>query len=312
MYNLGIIGAGIIVNEHLNAVKKTNLFNVVAVCDIDESKAKESAEKCNCPYYTNYKQIDTQLDAVLLNLPHFLHCEVTCYFLEKGIHVLVEKPMANTVEECDKMIETAKKSGAKLAVGHLQRFSGPNMAIKQIYDEGTYGKLAMTIDNNNTFYFPETRPRWFLSKEKSGGGISRNYGAHSLDKLFYIIGNDVEEFLSFYGNIHNDFDVDGHAQFLLRFKNGVSSTINLCGYHGYHTNHTLFHFTDATFRATAGWKLEIAQDGRFEEYPFPNDKNAFELQFIEFAKFIAGKDANIATGEYSRKIIELLERGNVK
>ncbi len=312
MYNLGIIGTGIIVGPHINALKKTSLFKVAAVCDIDEEKAKEAAEKCDCPYYTDYKQIDAPLDAVLLNLPHFLHCEVTCYFLEKGIHVLVEKPMANTVEECDKMIAAANKSGARLAVGHIQRFSGPLMTIKKIYEEGTFGKLAMTIDHNNTFYFPETRPRWFLSKEKSGGGISRNYGAHSLDKLFYIIGDEIDEFYPILGNIHNDFDVDGHAQFLLRFKNGISSSINFCGYHGFYTNHTIFHFTEATFKATGSKKLEIAKDGKFEEYPFPNDQTPFERQFIEFAKYIEGKDANIATGEYSKKIIELLERGQLK
>lgn len=308
MYRLGIIGTGIIVDSHIDALKKTNLFQVVAVCDIDKEKSEKKAKECNCAAYTDYQKIDTPLDAVLLNLPHFLHCEVTCYFLKRGVHVLVEKPMANTVAECDAMIAASEESGAKLAVGHLQRFFTPNMEIKKIYDAGTFGRLSMTVENNNTFYFPDSRPRWFLDKQKSGGGISRNYGAHALDKLMYIVDDDIVRFHSIFGNTENNFDVDGHAQFLLRFRNGVSSTINLCGYHGYYVNQTIYHFTEATFRTVSNWKMEIAKDGAFEEYPLSDTQSAFERQFIEFAKFIDGKPSNIATGEYSRRIIELLEQ----
>lgn len=308
MYKIGLIGTGIIVPVHINAIEKTNLFQIAAVCDVDEEKAKATALKCGCDYYTDYKKIDKSLDAVILNLPHFLHCEVTCYFLEKGVHVLVEKPMANTVAECEKMIETAKKSNKLLAVGHTQRFSPPNMMIKKFYDEGTYGKLAMTNDRNHTFYFPDTRPRWFLSKEKSGGGIGRNYGAHSLDKLFYIINDEIAEMHANCGNILNDFDVEGHAHIYLKFKNGISSTIILGGYHGFNINDTTFYFADAALKASSSHKLEIAQNGKFEEYPLDIEYTGFERQIIEFAKYIDGKESEIATGEYGKKIIETLER----
>lgn len=131
------------------------------------------------PYFTDYRDIvkETEAEAVILNLPHFLQCEVTEFFLDSGLHVLVEKPMANTVAECDRMIAAAKRSGKKLALGHLQRFVASNRRVKEIYESGELGKFCMFHEFRSTDYFVPTRPRWFLDKKLAGGGIVMNYGA---------------------------------------------------------------------------------------------------------------------------------------
>ena len=125
MNKIAVIGTGIIGLSHLEAIVATDVFELCAVCDINEEKAKECAEKYQVPYFTDYKEIPekTDADAVIINLPHFLHCECSIFFLEKGLHVLVEKPMANSAEECDRMIAAAKKSGKALLVGHVQRYN---------------------------------------------------------------------------------------------------------------------------------------------------------------------------------------------
>ena len=121
MFKLGMIGTGIIARTYFDALKAVDDFKLAAVAEINEEVAKSVSEEQGVPCYLDYKEMceKEELDAVVINLPHFLHCEATVFCLEHGIHVLCEKPMANTVEECEKMIEAEKKSGKKLAIAIL-------------------------------------------------------------------------------------------------------------------------------------------------------------------------------------------------
>lgn len=105
MLKIAVIGTGIIGRSHLKAIEQSECCTLCAVCDINEEAAAALASEYGVPYFTNYKDIaDTEADAVIINLPHWLHCEVSEFFLNKGLHVLVEKPMSNTTEECDRMV----------------------------------------------------------------------------------------------------------------------------------------------------------------------------------------------------------------
>ena len=99
--------------------------------------------------------------------------------------------MAMTAAECDNMIAAAEKNGVKLAVGHVQRYFAAYGEVKKLVENGHYGKLCMITDVRNTNYL-QNRPKWFLTKNLSGGGIVMNFGAHSLDKIMYVCGQQVE------------------------------------------------------------------------------------------------------------------------
>ena len=128
MIKIAVVGTGIIGLDHLKAIRKSDKLELVAICDINEEKVSALAEEYGVPYFLDYKEIPkkTDAEAVILNLPHGLHCESTVFFLEAGLHVLLEKPMANTVAECDTMMAAEKRSGKKLAIGHIQRFLKAN------------------------------------------------------------------------------------------------------------------------------------------------------------------------------------------
>jgi len=98
--------------------------------------------------------------------------------------VLVEKPMANTTAECDRMLAAAARSGRKLAVGHLQRFFPANRAVRELVTSEKLGRFCMFSERRTIDYFSADRPLWFLDRRTAGGGIVMNYGAHVLDKLF--------------------------------------------------------------------------------------------------------------------------------
>ena len=132
MLKIAIVGTGIIGLSHIDAIKQIKECELVCLCDVKEEVVKPLAEENNVPYVLDYKEIPGKIDcdAVILNLPHGLHCESTVFFLDNGINVFIEKPMANTTEECEIMIEAAKRNGK----------SSP---LKERYDSGELGKFCM-------------------------------------------------------------------------------------------------------------------------------------------------------------------------
>jgi len=304
---IAVVGTGIIGASHLDAIAKSEECILCAVCDINEESAAKYAQKYGVPYFTDYRDLvtGTTADAVILNLPHFLHCEVTEFFLDHGMHVLVEKPMANTVEECDRMIVAAERSGKRLAVGHHQRFVPANRRVKEIYESGEMGKLCMVQETRTIDYFIPKRPKWFLDKRMAGGGIVMNYGAHALDKLFSITGYDKAEVTAVVDNMKNDAQVEGHAQILLKFEDGLSAAITFSGYTstGYETT---YYFTEGAARVSGGSALSLYADGKWEKQEIAGQ--SMEIQLAEFCKLVRGEESDIATPEYSRQIIATIRQ----
>lgn len=310
MLNIAVVGTGIIGLTHLKAIAQSQACSLCALCDVNEEVVKELAKEKDVPYFTDYKEIpgSVEVDAVILNLPHYLHCEATVFFLEHGIHVFVEKPMANTVDECDRMIAAAEKSGKKLAVGHVQRYFPFNQLVKKMYESGELGELCMYNEVRTVNYFAESRPRWFLSKEKAGGGIVMNYGAHALDKLFSIVGPQDIFTCSSVDNIKTADDIEGHAQFLAKFNDGLSASVTFSGY-GLSTYDSSYFFTNGVVRVCWEGNFLYTPDGKkitLDSSEFPQD--GMLLQIEEFCKYINGEPSMVPDGAYGRAVIKAIEQ----
>lgn len=308
MKKIVVVGTGIIGLDHIKAIENSDKFELAALCDLNEGVVSQLAEKYNVPYFLDYHDIpsNVEADAVILNLPHFLHCESTVFFLEHGYNVLVEKPMANTVAECDKMIEAANRSGKKLAVGHVQRFFNANRKVKELVDSEELGKLCMFTEVRTTDYFKPTRPRWFLNKKTAGGGIVMNYGAHALDKLFYITEKNAAQVSASCGNIKNEFDIEGHAQFLLQFDGSLSASITFSAY-SLSDYDSVYYFTNGALKVTDSRLLSYTTDGEWHSIDVEEDGMHMERQLEEFYKYLSGEHADIADAEYGRAVISVIE-----
>jgi predicted dehydrogenase len=128
-----VIGVGSLGQHHArNYAELANegIGEFVGVCDVSEENARGVAEKNNCNYFTDWRELLDKVTAVSIVTPTETHCEIACAFLEKGVNVLVEKPIALTLEEADQMIVAAEKTGAKLMVGHLERFNPAMVALR--------------------------------------------------------------------------------------------------------------------------------------------------------------------------------------
>ncbi len=310
MKRFGIVGAGIIAAEHKKALMKRSDCIIAAVCDVIREKAEVIAEGTQARVYTDYHVMceEVKPDAVIINLPHFLHCEATVYFLEKKTAVLVEKPMANTVSECDRMIAASEKNGAPLAVAHLQRFRPSIRALRKIVAEGRLGALCAVTDVYNCDYFQPTRPAWFLCKEQAGGGITMNYGAHGLDKLLSVTGGTIESVTAAGNNFINDRDVEACSQLLVRLSDGASAVMTYCGTKVPAAENMEFYFADGYAKLKNASELSVSR-GTEEPavVPLP-DAACFEDQLDAFIRYIDGEESDIPTGIYGREIIRGLEQ----
>jgi predicted dehydrogenase len=228
---------------------------------------------------------------------------VSVYFLEKGVHVLCEKPMANTLAECDRMIEAAKRSKAKLAIGHVQKYYTAAEEVKKIIESKRFGELVM-IHETRTKDYLNNRPAWFLSKKTAGGGIAMNLGAHSLDRILFTTGLAVENVYGIASNPVSNDDIETTAHFLIGLSGGVSATITLCGTHVPQTHDTIYYFTNGIVKIE-GRDLFIYENGEFVNCG--GEYNLIVRQLAEFVKLIRGEESAACTPEYGREIIRVLK-----
>ena len=174
-------------------------------------------------------------------------------------------------------------------------------------EDERYGKLCLMTEVRNIDYF-HNRPAWFLDKKLAGGGIIMNYGAHTLDKLFYLLGEDVERV---YGNIDNkvnDASIEAQAQMLIKMKNGVSASFSYCASHLDYMYETYFYFTNAVAKITGGKFLSVSGKGiPTKNFELDYDKVPIEEQFDEFVKLLQGKEANIVDASRGKKVISVIE-----
>src|SRR5437868_8032388 len=148
-----------------------------SVCDIDDARARDIAQEHNVQAVTQWQMLIGNVDAVSLAVPTESHCEIACALLEAGIHVLVEKPISRTLDEADRMIAAAQKSGATLQVGHAERFN-PAM-------------IALRPHVRNPVYFEIHRVGQFTARSLDID-VVLDLMIHDLDIVQWLVGSEVD------------------------------------------------------------------------------------------------------------------------
>ncbi|MGZ8844322.1 MAG: Gfo/Idh/MocA family oxidoreductase, partial [Pyrinomonadaceae bacterium] len=158
MLRTAVIGVGHLGRQHARihaTLAAEHLSEFVAVCDIDEPRARTIADEWKTDSLTDWRTLIGKVDAVSLAVPTESHCEIACGLLEAGIHVLVEKPISRSLEEADRMISAARKGGVVLQVGHAERFNPALMALRphvkspvyfEIHRVGQFTARSLDID----------------------------------------------------------------------------------------------------------------------------------------------------------------------
>lgn len=313
MIKVGLIGCGKISVGHLRAFETIDDAAIVAACDLSEESMKAVCDATGAAPYADYKkmidELRDELDLAIITLPHGLHGEATCYCAERGVDVFLEKPMGLNSEDCQRMIDCCKKNNVMFWVGHLQRYMPANVYAKSLVDSGKFGELVSFMETRNTNYFSDDRPRWFLKKASSGGGIMINLGAHALDKMKYF--TDGAEISEISGQVHirDGYDCEDSGQAFVKMSNGVTGLLNFIGHTAAGCNNTVLYLTKGEIRITASGSVSYCgADGKFttEELEYVP---GMTYQIQDVCRVIReGKRVPTVTGEYGLDIIHAVKR----
>jgi len=228
-----LIGCGRIAVNHIKAMRNNEL-NLVALCDLIPENIDRLLKKAeyltDAPRYTNYKQMIAdypEIELVAIATDSGVHAEIALYCIDKGIHIIVEKPMAMSMEDANEMIKRSEEKGVKLTVCHQNRFNIAVQEMRKAVEDGRFGKMSHgSINvrwNRNKAYYKQApwRGKW-----ASDGGSLMNQCIHGIDLLRWMMGDEVEEV---YGvtrqQFHDYLECEDIGMAVLKFKNGAIGTI---------------------------------------------------------------------------------------
>ncbi|WP_138754674.1 Gfo/Idh/MocA family protein [Paenibacillus sinopodophylli] len=282
MLKVAIIGAGAISNAHIEAyLTFPERCKIVAVSDIYVEKAQARIEdhQLDAHAVSDYRELLQQdLDIVSICTPPYTHAELAVAFLEAGVNVLVEKPMASSLEECDEMNEAAKKSGKLLSVVAQNRFKTPLMKLKSVLDSGLAGSIVHAqIDSHwwrgHCYYDLWWRGTW----EKEGGGCTLNHAVHHIDALVWMMGRPAEVQAFMTNAAHDNAEVEDISIGIFRYGDGALAQVTSSVVHDGEEQQLIFQGTKA--RVSAPWRV-AASTSKKNGFPESNKRLETELQQV--------------------------------
>lgn len=231
MIRTALIGYGKVAHLHVSALQSSPLATCVAVCGRNVDKATAFAQQYDLKAYTDLRQMieEQGIQVIIVCTPHPAHADSAVIAAEMGVHVLVEKPLASSLDDCNAMIQACEKSGVKLGVISQRRFYEPALRVRRAIDEGKIGKpilgtVHMLGWRDQAYY--ESDP-WRGTWEHEGGGLLVNQAPHQLDLLLWYMG-EIAELTAYWENLNHPYiEVEDTAVAILRFKNGGLGNIVL-------------------------------------------------------------------------------------
>lgn len=226
MIKFAVVGCGrIATKKHFGAIKKAK-GKIVLVCDIDKKKAMEFGLKLNCNSTNDFDVVlmaTEMVDVIDICTPSGLHPEMAIKALEKGFHVISEKPMALKTIDAKRMIATAKKHNKKLFIVKQNRFNPPIIKLKEMIDKKRFGKLISGTVCVRWFRNYSYYKDWHGTR-KLDGTVLHNQASHHVDLLVWLLGKPVSVFA--YGSkTHGNIEVNDTIHAIIKFKNGAIGNI---------------------------------------------------------------------------------------
>ncbi|MGP4078982.1 Gfo/Idh/MocA family protein [Pseudalkalibacillus sp. R45] len=225
MINFALVGVGHIAKKHKDAIEKTDGAALVAVCDTNPERLEEYKDYQTYTDLDEMLKVNDEIDVVNICVPSGLHYPLTKIVAEHKRHIIVEKPMALTLEETEKMQQVAEENGVKLAVVHPNRFRPAVQKLRKAIDDGLFGKIshanATVRWNRNQAYYDQAPWR---GTEKYDGGVLMNQAIHDLDLMLWLMG-PVESVQGMAATRLRNIETEDVATAVVRFKSGALGVI---------------------------------------------------------------------------------------
>lgn len=228
-----IIGCGRISYKHVEALFENREEAVlVATCDVIEEKALEKKneylekmkdDSLKVTTYTDYIEMinSEDIDIVTIATESGYHADIAIRAMKSGKHVIVEKPMALSINDADEMIKTAKENGVKLCVNHQNRFNKPIQKLRTAIEENKFTKIingtARILWNRNMGYYQQAPWRGTWAQD---GGTLMNQCIHNIDLLQWMMGGEIDKVYAECDTFMRDIEAEDFGAIVIRFKNG--------------------------------------------------------------------------------------------
>ena len=231
MLNFALVGCGRIAKRHADILGGGQLAGgrLVAVCDVEEARARSFGEKFSVPFYTDYHRMMSELraniDVINIATPSGTHARVCLDLVRYGKDIVVEKPMALTLPDADAMIAACDKAGVRLFVVKQNRYNVPVRKLREAVEGGRFGKLVLGT----------VRVRWCRTQEyydqdawrgtwADDGGVFANQASHHVDLLQWMLG-DVESVFAKSATRLVDIEVEDTGVAIVKFRNGALGVV---------------------------------------------------------------------------------------
>jgi len=327
---VGIIGSGFEADIHAASIKiLPEDAEVVAVASPTPGHPEALAKKYGIPQvFHDYREMlkEEDIEMVTINAPNYLHCAMTRDIAEAGKHVVCEKPLALTLEECDEMIDTCRKQGVLLAYAEELLFTPKYVKAKEMADQGAFGKVYL-VKQSEKHSGPHAA--WFWDVEKSGGGVFMDMGCHGIAFCYWFLGRPNIKSVYCQMGIHAHRDKtkgEDNSICILEFENGaigliedswakpggMDDTIEIYGTRGVsyadlHMGNALPTFSEPGY----GYAVEKAPSTQGWTYPVFEEHWNYGLpqEMQHFARCVRGKETLRSTGEDGRLVHEVMLAG---
>lgn len=229
-----LIGCGRISTNHIKAAINNDL-EIIAVCDIVPEQMENLLKKHliienkDIKQYADFKKMihENEIELVSIATESGKHAEIALYCIEHGIHVIIEKPMAMSIQDADAIIQKAEENNVKVSACHQNRFNVAVQKMRQALEQGRFGKIShgsihVRWNRNQEYY---TQAPWRGTWQQDGGALM-NQCIHGIDLLRWMMGDEIDEV---YGvmkqQFHHYLEAEDVGMAVVKFKNGAVATI---------------------------------------------------------------------------------------
>ena len=294
-YTVAVIGLGTIADAHLAAIAAHRRLRLVGVCDSDEDTLNRRSAATGVRGFRDYRELlQSAPEVAVVALPHHLHRGVAVAALEAGCHVLVEKPLAVSVEQCRTLLEAARRARRIVAVSDTAAYDPGALLTGARFRAGTLGRFLSGLHHNVRFYFHAGRPAWFLDAAASGGGMFANVGLHRLAQTRACVPGLAPCTVSAAMSRLAEYPVEACTSALVRYHGGGAMHYEELGYLAPPswwplTTHYLFAEGMVTFDA-ARWRL-VTRAGSEHEEPLQAPDNPYTPVYRDLLRRLDGEAA---------------------
>lgn len=316
MIGVGIIGAGWWAEQHALALQDSGVARIVAASRQEPEPLARFTARFGGRGYRDSADLlrDREVEAVLVASPHHWHARHAVAAARAGKHLLLEKPMAPTLAECDEILAACQTAGVALLLGHTTHFAHPFRVAHDLIASGEIGEVTIASSVMSKTWMEANRRDWHL-KSSSGGGMLLTAGIHALDRLMWLTGAPVSSVSASLATRFHQQEADDAGLLFLRFANGAAGSVASIGYaNGAPTHRTELFGTRGHLRVDFAEGVSVGREERWTNLPGSGDPDwllpALRAEWEALAASITQGAPPAVSGEYGRHVIEVIAAAN--